>query len=113
MELDLKDRVRIVAGIVMTPLIAMIASSMVLNGMNRDFNGSPISILGILRDLSLQTEAQEIAAAIFVGVAALCIVFIGVMIYTSTTTRYGHGRISRGSRKCAGMALSRRWKRAV
>ena len=32
MELDLKDRVRIVAGIVMTLLIAVIASSLVLNG---------------------------------------------------------------------------------
>ena len=71
MELDLKDRVRIVAGIVMTFLIAVIASSMVLNGMNRDFNGSPISILGILRDLRLQTPAETIAAAIFAGVVAL------------------------------------------
>ena len=89
MELDLKDRVRIIAGIVMTLAIAVVASSMVLNGMNRDFNGSPISILGVLRDLSLQTEAQKIAAAIFIGVVALCIVFIGVMIYSTTTTRYG------------------------
>ena len=89
MELDLKDRVRLVAGIVMTLLIAVIASSLVLNGMNRDFNGSPISIVGVLSDLSLQTEAQKIAAAIFVGLVVLCIVFIGVMIYTTTTTRYG------------------------
>jgi len=89
MELDLKDRVRIVAGIVMTLLIAVIASSLVLNGASRDFSGSPVSILGVLRDLSLETEAQKIAAAIFVGVVALCIVFIGVMVYSTTTTRYG------------------------
>lgn len=89
MELDLKDRVRIVAGVIMTLLIAVIASSLVLNGMNRDFNGSPASIIGVLGDLSLQTEAETIAAAIFLGVVSLCIVFIGVMIYTTTTTRYG------------------------
>ena len=53
MELDLKDRVRLVAGIVMTLLIAVIASSLVLNGASRDFNGSPISIVGVLSDLSL------------------------------------------------------------
>lgn len=63
MELDLKDRVRIVAGIVMTLLIAVIASSLVLNGASRDFSGNPASIVGVLRDFSLQTEAQKIAAA--------------------------------------------------
>ena len=89
MELDLKDRVRIIAGIVMTLAIAVIASSLVLNGMTRDFDGSPVSILAVLRDFSLQTEAQKIAATIFLGVVALCIVFIGVMIYSTTTTRYG------------------------
>jgi type IV secretion system protein VirD4 len=89
MELDLKDRVRILAGIVMTLAIAVIASSMVLNAMTRDFNGSPVSIIDALRDFSLQTDAQKIAAVIFGGVVVLCIVFIGVMIFSTTTTRYG------------------------
>ena len=45
--------------------------------------------------MSLQTEAQKIAAAIFVGVVALCVVFIGVMIYTTITTCYGTAHFQR------------------
>ena len=89
MEFDLKDRIRILAGIVMTLAIAVIASSMMLNAMNRDFNGSPVSIIDVLGDFTLQSDAQKIAAAIFLGVVVLCIVFIGVMVFSTITTRYG------------------------
>lgn len=89
MELELKDRVRIAAGAIMTLLIAIIASSMVLNAMTREFDASPVSILGVLGDFSLETDAQKIAATIFLGVVLLCATFIGVMVYSTTTTRYG------------------------